>query len=182
VIRGAWAVVPMALALVAAAVNATAVAASPSLTAGAGGGVEQLSYGYLDEFSTICQPITWGTANIDVGAAAALSVQGSVYAGMASDTLSGSGCDTLESGAGTATLSMSGSNPLGAQFSCSFPSGYYGRVAGVMQMTFTGSCTIDNLVSSGVTLNSTGAWVPVRGVNRPGIVYAELAQGWQIIP
>ena len=183
VMRRAEAALAAAVATVAAAVTSTAVAASPPLTAGAGGSVQQLSYALANEFSTVCQPVSWGTANVDAAVAATVSVQGSTYAGTVGESFRASGCDTLASGAGTVTLNVSGGNPLGAQMFCGFPTGFYGRVAGVIQMTFSGSCTVDNLTSSGVSLNSTGAWVvPVPAPSGSSLTSVVLAETWQIIP
>jgi hypothetical protein len=164
------------------ALGTAGAAASPPLTTGAGAGVGVFAYSPPIPFvSPACVTTSWTNGGGGIDAAVMVSIQGAAYAGTASDSLTATGCDTLQSGAGSATLSIGGTNPLGAQLSCGFPTGYYGRVGPIVLMTFTGTCTIDNIVSSGVTINSTGVWTPLP-ITLSGVVSVALTQSWQIVP
>jgi hypothetical protein len=128
-----------------------------------------------------CVTVTWTNSRSGVDAPTVIDTVGTGYMGLAADLTQGQGCESVEGGTGSISISLwSTLSPLGSTLSCSFSGGGYEHLGPIMTLEAPGSCTINGISTGQVYLNGTALLESSPSLLSTGPYI--LLNSWQIVP
>lgn len=175
-------------------VGTTSITVVPSVvladsTAGYGATVGVVGYSpgvpaVAVELAQPCAGVSWSDGNGVAAAGAVVNTASNAYVGPATLALSGSGCENMGGGNGTASASLNGTVPItGSTISCAF-SGTYSRIGLVLLVDGPGTCTVDGWPTGTVYISARLVLAPINvgGGVLTSMSSAAIAGGWELAP